>query len=107
MLSQIQMIKIVFCVCGVWTGFDQKKTIGTKETGGMVSAPTWLYFMQPFLDSIDNSLLNLAVEKNKEDQKIYGIKPMKEDLKIELKHVNSSNSNSNNSSNSLHIVKEI
>lgn len=36
--------------CGVWTGFDQKKKIGIKETGGRVSAPTWLYFMSAFLD---------------------------------------------------------
>jgi penicillin-binding protein 1A len=36
-------------VCGVWAGFDQKKMIGPKETGGMVSAPVWLQFMREFL----------------------------------------------------------
>ena len=36
-------------VCGVWVGFDQKKTIGPKETGGVVAAPIWLYFMRDFL----------------------------------------------------------
>lgn len=36
-------------VCGVWVGFDQKKTIGPKETGGVVSAPMWLSFMRDFL----------------------------------------------------------
>lgn len=36
-------------VCGVWVGFDQKKAIGPKETGGVVSAPIWLSFMRDFL----------------------------------------------------------
>jgi penicillin-binding protein 1A len=36
-------------VCGVWVGFDQKKAIGPKETGGVVSAPIWLTFMKQFL----------------------------------------------------------
>ena len=36
--------------CGVWVGFDQKKTIGKKETGGMAAAPIWLYFMKDFLE---------------------------------------------------------
>ena len=35
--------------CGVWVGFDQKKQIGPKETGGVVSAPIWLNFMRDFL----------------------------------------------------------
>ncbi|MEY4668881.1 MAG: hypothetical protein RL518_1580 [Pseudomonadota bacterium] len=37
-------------VCGVWVGFDQKKPIGSKETGGVVAAPIWLYFMRDFLE---------------------------------------------------------
>jgi penicillin-binding protein 1A len=36
-------------VCGVWVGFDQKRQIGPKETGGMVSAPIWLDFMRDFI----------------------------------------------------------
>ena len=36
-------------VCGVWVGFDQKKQIGPKETGGVVAAPIWLYLMRDFL----------------------------------------------------------
>lgn len=40
-------------VCGVWTGFDNKKEIGDKETGGRVAAPIWLKFMQPYLDHLD------------------------------------------------------
>ncbi len=38
-------------VCGVWVGFDQKKAIGSKETGGVVSAPIWLSFMRDFLNA--------------------------------------------------------
>jgi len=37
-------------VCGVWVGFDQKKQIGPKETGGVVAAPIWLSFMRDFLE---------------------------------------------------------
>jgi penicillin-binding protein 1A len=37
-------------VCGVWVGFDQKKQIGPKETGGVVSAPIWVNFMRDFLE---------------------------------------------------------
>lgn len=36
-------------VGGVWTGYDVKKSIGKMETGGKVSAPIMLYFMQDFL----------------------------------------------------------
>lgn len=36
-------------VGGVWTGFDVKKQIGNKETGGKVAAPIFLYFMQEYL----------------------------------------------------------
>lgn len=36
-------------VGGVWSGYDLKRTIGKMETGGKVSAPIMLYFMQEFL----------------------------------------------------------
>jgi len=36
-------------VGGVWTGFDQKKSIGKLETGGKAAAPIMLYFMKEFL----------------------------------------------------------
>ena len=31
---------------GVWMGFDKKKTLGRKETGGRACAPIWLDFMR-------------------------------------------------------------
>lgn len=40
-------------VCGVWVGFDVKKTIGKGETGGKVASPIWLDFMRPWLDHVD------------------------------------------------------
>lgn len=40
-------------VAGIWAGFDQKKEIGKKETGGKVSAPIWLDLMKGFLESQD------------------------------------------------------
>ncbi|MCC6932525.1 MAG: PBP1A family penicillin-binding protein [Deltaproteobacteria bacterium] len=36
-------------VGAVWVGFDTKKSIGDKETGGRVSAPIFLHFMEKFL----------------------------------------------------------
>ena len=31
--------------CGVWVGFDEKKTLGKKETGAMAALPIWINFM--------------------------------------------------------------
>lgn len=36
-------------VCGIWVGFDLKRTLGEKQTGGTVSSPIWLSFMKEFL----------------------------------------------------------
>ncbi len=36
-------------VAGVWTGFDSRKPIGPRMTGGVVSAPMWLYYMEEYL----------------------------------------------------------
>ena len=49
-------------VCGVWSGFDVKREIGAKETGGRVSAPTWLYLMEPFLKNQDEKKYSELVE---------------------------------------------
>lgn len=32
--------------CGVWLGFDEKKTLGKKETGGHAALPVWIDFMK-------------------------------------------------------------
>jgi len=31
--------------CGVWVGFDEKKTLGNKETGAVAALPIWIDFM--------------------------------------------------------------
>jgi penicillin-binding protein 1A len=31
--------------CGVWVGFDDKKTLGNKETGALAALPIWMKFM--------------------------------------------------------------
>jgi penicillin-binding protein 1A len=33
-------------VCGVWVGYDEKKTIGDKETGAKAALPIFIQFMQ-------------------------------------------------------------
>ena len=65
-------------VCGVWTGFDQKRTIGNKETGGMVSAPIWLYLMQPFLSQREEKLVELARQAAISESEVYGLQMPKE-----------------------------
>jgi penicillin-binding protein 1A len=34
---------------GVWVGYDEKRSLGDKETGGRAAAPIWLEFMQKAL----------------------------------------------------------
>jgi penicillin-binding protein 1A len=31
--------------CGVWIGYDEKKSLGDKETGGHAALPIWMQFM--------------------------------------------------------------
>src|SRR5207302_5956142 len=40
--------------CGVWVGFDEKKTLGPKETGGQAALPIWIDFMKVALQGRDN-----------------------------------------------------
>jgi penicillin-binding protein 1A len=32
--------------CGVWVGYDEKKTLGPKETGAQAALPIWIDFMK-------------------------------------------------------------
>jgi penicillin-binding protein 1A len=32
--------------CGVWMGFDEKRTLGAKETGSEAALPIWIDFMR-------------------------------------------------------------
>lgn len=40
--------------CGVWVGFDEKKTLGNKETGSLAALPIWINFMRTALQGRDN-----------------------------------------------------
>lgn len=40
--------------CGVWIGFDEKKTLGNKETGGEAALPIWIDFMKTALQGREN-----------------------------------------------------
>lgn len=41
--------------CGVWVGFDEKKTLGNKETGAMADLPIWMDFMATALPRQHNN----------------------------------------------------
>ncbi|MCB0334973.1 MAG: hypothetical protein KDD62_01665, partial [Bdellovibrionales bacterium] len=59
--------------CGIWTGFDKKKTIGRGETGGKVSAPAWLHFMASFLEEQDQNKLGQLNKDLQEDAERLGV----------------------------------
>ncbi len=39
--------------CGVWIGYDEKKSLGDKETGGHAALPIWMQFMTTALAGKD------------------------------------------------------
>ncbi|MGC2193238.1 MAG: PBP1A family penicillin-binding protein [Terriglobales bacterium] len=39
--------------CGVWIGYDEKKTLGAKETGAHAALPMWIDFMKAALAGKD------------------------------------------------------
>jgi penicillin-binding protein 1A len=59
--------------CGVWVGFDQKKEIGEKETGGRVSAPIFVYAMKEFLALQDQRRYRKLAEETKQEAERLGI----------------------------------
>jgi penicillin-binding protein 1A len=36
------------CVCTVWVGFDEKRTIGPRMTGAKAALPVWVDFMKAY-----------------------------------------------------------
>lgn len=58
---------------GVWIGFDQKKSIGEKETGGKIAAPLWADFMKPFLDNQDSKKGERLIKDSQEEAQKLGI----------------------------------
>ena len=39
-------------VCGVWVGYDQEKSMGVYETGGIVATPIWVDFIKKLTKDI-------------------------------------------------------
>lgn len=39
--------------CGVWIGFDDRKSLGNKETGAMAALPVWMDFMESAIPRSD------------------------------------------------------
>jgi len=39
--------------CGVWVGFDEKKSLGNKETGAQAALPIWIDFMKVAIQGHD------------------------------------------------------
>jgi len=41
--------------CGVWVGYDEKKSLGAKETGAHAALPIWMNFMTAAMSTRDQS----------------------------------------------------
>jgi len=48
--------------CGVWMGFDEKKTLGAKETGAHAALPIWMSFMTSAMAGKDPGQFQIAPE---------------------------------------------
>jgi len=44
--------------CGVWVGFDEKKSLGNKETGARAALPIWMDFMRVALVGREDEAFN-------------------------------------------------
>ncbi len=44
--------------CGVWVGYDEKKTLGKKETGALAALPIWVDFMRVAIKGRENEQFN-------------------------------------------------
>lgn len=53
--------------CGVWVGFDERKTLGNKETGARTALPIWMDFMATALPRIGSrhNFLPLPEQRNR------------------------------------------
>ena len=59
--------------CGVWVGYDEKKTLGKKETGAMAALPIWIDFMKVAIAGKDQEQFPAApqdLEKTKVAHKL-------------------------------------
>lgn len=74
--------------CGIWVGFDQKKQIGEKQTGGVVAAPIWHDYMKDFLDRRDDRIYERLVSEVKSESERSGtpyvepVRPVPADFEV-------------------------
>ena len=66
-------------LAGVWVGFDEKRTLGSRETGGRVAAPIWTRFMEralagkPILDfSVPSGLACVPIDRHSGQRTRFG-----------------------------------
>jgi len=66
-------------LAGVWVGFDEKRTLGSRETGGRVAAPIWTRFMEralagkPILDfSVPSGLACVPINRHSGQRTTFG-----------------------------------
>src|SRR5712672_522193 len=48
--------------CGVWVGYDEKKSLGAKETGAHAALPIWMNFMSSAMAGKDPGQFQIAPE---------------------------------------------
>ena len=41
-------------ICGVWVGFDIKKSLGKDASGGKIACPVWTNYMKSAVSSLPN-----------------------------------------------------
>ncbi len=54
--------------CGVWVGFDEKRSLGPNETGGHTALPIWINFMQAVVSDParkDEAFIPLTFDRSK------------------------------------------
>lgn len=59
--------------CGAWVGFDVKRKIGVKETGGRVTAPIFTEFMKNYLAKLDEDNYAKLLAESKAEAERLGI----------------------------------
>ena len=52
--------------CGTWIGFDDRQTLGEKETGAMAALPMWMDFMRAAIANKPNEAFAVGNEPKKE-----------------------------------------
>lgn len=69
--------------CGVWVGYDEKKTLGPKETGGETALPIWIDLMRVALKGREKEAFHLP----EASQKVRPPKTMKAQVVVAPKPV--------------------